>query len=234
MSESADMTDDATPQGDDLLAAELVLGLLEGDEQRSALTRSQSDPVFAARVAGWQERLVPLTDKIAPKVPRARVKKQLLNRLFQTQPVPLSQRLWVWKGFTFAALVLAGYLGVQQLGPDQPSTGRALFATQLSSDEIPLRVLAVFDPARGDVALSRQIGVEAVGRAFELWAIVPEAAPVSLGVLAAGETSRVALPPALRARASEVTLAISDEPAGGSPTGAPTGTILAASAWTEL
>lgn len=228
------MTEQDMPQGDDLLAAELVLGLLEGEEQQSALSRSRNEPAFAALVAGWQERFVPLTDDIAPVTPPARVRKRLLKRLFQTRPVPLSQRLWVWKGLSFAALVLAGYLGVQQLGPEVPEAQRALFATQLSGTAVPLEVLAVVDPARGDVVLSRLAGSAPAGRTFELWVIAPQAAPVSLGLLAEGDRLRVALPQDLRARAAELTLAISDEPSGGSPTGAPTGDILAASALTEL
>ncbi|MEH6646927.1 anti-sigma factor [Sulfitobacter sp.] len=228
------MVDESTPQGDNLLAAELVLGLLAGDEQRDALTKSRTEPTFAALVAGWQERFVPMTDAIEPVAPPRRAKKRLLKRLFNTMPVPLSQRLWVWKGLSVAALAVATYLGVQQLAVNPVSGTDALYATQLSSTDVPLQVLAVFDSARGDVALSRVAGKEGESRAFELWAIVPEAAPVSLGVLSEEATMRVSLPQALRDRAGELTLAISDEPAGGSPTGAPTGSILAAAPLTEL
>ena len=232
MSEQSDMVDESMPQGDDLLAAELVLGLLAGEEQRDALTRSRTEPAFAALVAGWQERFVPMTDAIEPVAPPRRAKKRLLKRLFNAPPVPLSQRLWVWKGLSVAAVAIAAYLGVQQLAVD-PSPD-AIYATQLSGTDVPLQVLAVFDSARGDVALSRVAGTEVQGRAFELWAIVPEAAPVSLGVLSADATMRVSLPQELRDRAGELTLAISDEPTGGSPTGAPTGSILAIAPLTEL
>ena len=234
MSEQSDMVDESMPQGDDLLAAELVLGLLREEEQREALARSATDPAFAALVAGWQERFVPMTDAIAPVNPRRRAKKRLLKRLFDTGPVPLSQRLWVWKGLSFAALAAAAYLGVQQLAVDPPSGADAIYATQLSGTETPLQVLAVLDLAKGDIALNRVAGTEAEGRSFELWAIVPDAAPVSLGVLTAQSTMRVSLPQSLRDRAGELTLAISDEPAGGSPTGAPTGSVLAAAPLTEL
>lgn len=230
----SDDPQDFTPQGDNLLAAELVLSLLEGDELQRARARTMTDAAFAARVAGWQERLVALTDDIAPVAPPRRARKRLMKRLFTAPPVPLSERLWVWKGLTIAAVSLAAYLGIQQLGPEEPQGTTALFATQLANEAAALQVLAVLDPASGDVSLSRVSGQEAAGRAFELWAIVPDAAPVSLGVLPDGERMRVTLPEALRGREGQITLAISDEPAGGSPTGAPTGDILAAAAVTEL
>lgn len=222
------------PQGDDLLAAELALGLLDGEELAQARLRAARDPAFALLVNGWQERLVAMTDSIAPVAPPKRVKKRLEKALFAPRRVPLSERLWVWKGLSLAAIALAAYLGIQQLGPQAPATDGALYATQLTGEAVPLQVLAVLDTARGDVAVSRVAGAEAPGRVFELWAIVPEAAPVSLGVLDAGGTMRVALPDALRGRAAEITLAISDEPTGGSPTGAPTGAVLAAAPLVEL
>lgn len=226
--------EDTLPEDEALLAAELALRLLEGDDEREASRRLARDPAFAELVAGWQERLIPMTEDIAPVRPARRVKKRLMKRLFPGARVPLSERLWVWKGLAVAALVLAGYLGVQQLGLDQPDRPAALFATQLSGDAIPLQVLAVLDTGSGDLALNRIAGTPATGRAFEVWAILPDAAPVSLGLLQEAQNLRVSLPQDLIARAGEITLAISDEPAGGSPTGAPTGDVLAAAAVTAL
>ncbi|MDX1636239.1 MAG: anti-sigma factor, partial [Marinobacter sp.] len=62
---------------------------------------------------------------------------------------------------------------------------------------------------------------------YELW-IVPESGnPLSLGVVPVGGVYQVTLTDEARqALSSSRTLAISLEPAGGSPTGAPTGPIL--------
>ncbi|MCX7567547.1 anti-sigma factor [Sulfitobacter sp. F26169L] len=234
MSDFSDIDDVPQPEGADLLAAELVLGLLEGEERLAAQRRVASDVEFAALVAAWQERMVAMTDSIEPVVPPKRVKKRLMKALFNAPAVPLSERIWVWKGLSFAAIALAAYLGIQQLGPEPPVAGDVLYATQLTGETVPLQVLAVLDPLRGDLTVSRVAGEEARGRAFELWAILPQQAPVSLGVLPVDEKMRVVLPNDLRSRAAEITLAISDEPQGGSPTGAPTGAVLAASAVTEI
>lgn len=223
------------PEDDDeLLAAELALRLLEGDEEREARRRLARDPAFAERVAFWEERLIAMAVDFKETKPPRRAKKRLFKRLFPQTRVPLGQRLWVWKGLAFAAFVAAAYLGMQQLAPVAPEGEEPLFATQLTGQDVPLEVLAVLDPDRGDLALSRVSGEEAPGRVFELWAIVPDSPPVSLGVLPQEDRTRVTLPPELLARAAEITLAISDEPTGGSPTGAPTGDVLAASPVTEL
>ena len=66
------------------------------------------------------------------------------------------------------------------------------------------------------------------GRAFELWAIPgANAAPISMGVLRPASPNVVALPPAVAERlGGGVALAVSIEPPGGSPTGAPTGPVV--------
>jgi anti-sigma-K factor RskA len=60
-------------------------------------------------------------------------------------------------------------------------------------------------------------------RALELWAVPGQGAPRSLGVVAAQGTTTVIRAELLRNTAA---FAVSVEPAGGSPTGAPTGPII--------
>ena len=55
----------------DLLAAEYVLGSLEGDERREAERLLAGDPAFARSVAAWQQRLTPLAAHVAPVAPPA-------------------------------------------------------------------------------------------------------------------------------------------------------------------
>ena len=49
-----------TPPEQDLLAAELALGLLDGTERAEALRLCLSDPAFARAVDAWSIRLSPL------------------------------------------------------------------------------------------------------------------------------------------------------------------------------
>ncbi|WP_407635523.1 anti-sigma factor [Marinobacter gelidimuriae] len=62
---------------------------------------------------------------------------------------------------------------------------------------------------------------------YELWIVPEDGQPLSLGVIPVGGVHQVTLTDAHRQALSQSrTLAISLEPLGGSPTGAPTGPIL--------
>ncbi|TIR45483.1 MAG: anti-sigma factor, partial [Mesorhizobium sp.] len=72
-------------------------------------------------------------------------------------------------------------------------------------------------------------GERAAGKDFELWMIEGKNAPVSMGVIPAGQTARMTISPAVQERLAQgAVLAVSLEPAGGSPTGQPTGPVVAA------
>jgi anti-sigma-K factor RskA len=230
------MTEPALPprDDDDFQAAEFALGLAEGEALTVARERARRDPEFAARVALWQERFVAMTDGIAPVEPPKRVKKRLFAQLFPKKRVPLMERLWVWKGLTLAALLALAYVAMPTLRPPAPDQPGPIFATQMRGDVDDLELLAVVDPARGELALRRLAGAAPDGRVLELWAILPDQDPISLGLLPEGESLRLALPEALSGQVPALTLAVTDEPPGGSPTGGPTGTIRALGTVNEI
>lgn len=224
-----------TPRDDDVLAAELVLGVASEKDLLEGRRRMATDSEFASRVVFWQERLSAMTDDINPVKPPARVKKKLLAQVFPKTCVSVLQRVWLWQGVSMVSVLFAGYLGVQLLEMNtRPDAQPTVLAAQLGSDTSALQVLAVVEPVKHEIALRRISGEVLPNRVFELWAILPDQAPVSLGVLPDSETVRVLVPEALRSQAAEITLAISDEPIGGSPTGAPTGAVLAAGEMKEL
>ncbi|MBN2630789.1 MAG: anti-sigma factor [Rhodobacteraceae bacterium] len=209
------MTDTSLPpeDDDDALAGEYVLGVLDLADRLAAEARIKADPVFAARVTDWETRLSPLNDGYDP-VPLPDLLPQIEARLF---PHPAharqSWRLWL-AGATAAAALAVGVLVLVPPAPQAP-----LLAT-LGSANAPQAYEARHDGSRLSV---RQIaGLPApAGQSYELWIIAPDAAPVSLGLLGAA-TLQVSTP---RPPAGWV-LAVSVEPAGGSPTGAPTGPVI--------
>ena len=68
---------------------------------------------------------------------------------------------------------------------------------------------------------------EAAGKSYELWALPRGGSPVSLGLLpAAGRAERTLSEPQRLALLAADKVAVSVEPAGGSPTGSPTGPIV--------
>ena len=218
-------TDDAplTPEEQaDALAAEYVLGVLPLSERLAVEARIKTDAAFAARVADWEDRLAPLNDGYA-EMPAPDLLPKIEARLFPAAAKPPRRPLFGWLAgaVTAVALVLTG---MAVLVP--PSAGTLVAV--LGEADAALRFEARFDGQA--LTVIRVAGSAAPeGQVQEVWLIAPEAAPVSLGLLP-GERLSVAYPEA----PAGWTLAVSLEPAGGSPTGAPTGPVLAAGLITDL
>jgi anti-sigma-K factor RskA len=117
----------------------------------------------------------------------------------------------------------------------QPDAVTPTSVARVVAQDNGLVVAAAYVEDSGQLFVERQIGARAQGRSLELWSIAGDAAPLSLGILATDETiNEIIIPESLRIKMVGATLAISDEPAGGSPTGAPTGAVLAVGEITTL
>lgn len=224
----SDVTPDTPRDADGLLAAEYVLRLLDPAEEARVAARLTREPALAEEVAAWQARLSGLDAEVAEVAPRAAVKSGLEQRLFGLPPrVSFWHRAGVWQGISLASLAVAAFFAVQSLQLPPEPTRAPLFVSDIAAADQSLRLLAVYDSAAAELRLTRTAGEAAAGRVLQLWAIAGDAAPVSLGVLPQDATAAVTLPDALRAQVGDLVLAVSDEPPGGSPTGAPTGAVLA-------
>lgn len=219
------------PEGDDLLAAEYVLGVLDPAMRPQVAARVERDREFAALVDAWTARLSPLDAGYAAAAPPASVKAALDRRLFSaaaTAKPSLWSSLAFWRGLSAAALALAVFAVVAPLLAPAPPPAERLVAS-LAAEGTDVRYVVVYDPVEGAVSLNHLAGDRAAGRDFELWVIEGDKAPVSAGVIAVGGNIHIVLSPDLAARiAAGAVLAISMEPKGGSPTGAPTGPVVAA------
>ncbi|MFG6083345.1 anti-sigma factor [Paracoccus litorisediminis] len=223
-----DRSDDG---GDDFLAAEFALGVLPGVELAALARRAEMDPAFARAVADWEERLLPLADGYAPADLPPGVKQTLDRHLFGIAGPAPRPGFWaslaLWRGLAgtaMAAFLLA--LIVPQLMP-KPAPPPDVMAS-LSAKASDVHYMAVYDAGTGTVRLAHMSGTPAAGRVFELWVVEGSAAPVSLGVIPTGAMVRIPISDAFRALlTSRAQMAISLEPPGGSPTGQPTGAVVA-------
>ena len=87
-------------------------------------------------------------------------------------------------------------------------------------------VTVTYDAREGRM-LVNPVGMDAGGKAAELWVIPAGGKPRSLGVIPDKAAATMVLPADRRALiAGGVTLAVSLEPQGGSPTGLPTGPVV--------
>tara|TARA_R110002033_G_scaffold2579_3_gene17427 strand:- start:359 stop:1030 length:672 start_codon:yes stop_codon:yes gene_type:complete len=223
------MTDvtDTFEDDDRALIGEYLLGLLSPEEEAAVERRLPQDRTLAQLHSDWAEALSPMLagrDVPAPACLRAEIEARLFR------PEPKRSRWWGWAGIV-AGPVAAFALAVFLL---QPPTG---FVPTLNA-EMPgiegsgagdLYLAAGTDGT--DLLIIRRSGEPLPGRVLQLWLIAGDAAPVSLGVLP--DQDRVVIP-APAGLTAGVVLAVSDEPPGGSPTGQPTGAVLAAGPLSDL
>lgn len=226
-------TDDAY-DNDDALAAEYVLHLLDDDERQAFERRLKDDRQLMARVYEWEARLAPLADELAEESPSAAVKSRLLGSISGETSARRSSPLWAWLA---GGVVAAGVLGVVLLG--NPFTGSPdltpAFQAELASEDRSVVLVAGVIPATHEIVIDRVAGAPPAGSIHELWLIADGAdAPVSLGLIENEGTTRIRVPDDIAPGVRTGTIAISIEPPGGSPTGAPTGPVVATAQFRDV
>jgi anti-sigma-K factor RskA len=219
------------------IAGLYVLGLLDADRRNEVERDMENDATLRARVADWEERLLPLTRMVEPEpLPPglwSRIERSLWpvpRASAASAPSSLVSRLWdslaFWRslaatGFAAAMLLaVVGLPGTQQAGepkfmvvlvaPDDKAPGWVVQAsTEQSLKLIPLGVTEVPQ-----------------AKALQFWTKGDKwKGPVSLGLVQPGRPLDVQmkeLPPLEPDQLFEITL----EPEYGSPIGRPTGPIL--------
>jgi anti-sigma-K factor RskA len=215
----------------DQLAAQYALGTLRGRARDRFVKAARSDPVVAAAAHAWEARLGALAEAVPGVTPPPRVWTGIATRLGLRNAGQAGltwwQRLGFWRGFALASFAAALVLSIVQLLSPAVLPAESLVIVLAGPDARPAMIATA---ARGESVLTLKPVADVrpgPGRAFELWAVPESGAPQSLGVLPPVGIAKVTLrAPSGEALANVPMLAISLEPAGGSPTGQPTGPVL--------
>lgn len=238
--------DYSRPELADALAADYVCGALQGAARRRFETLLPAHANLRVAVRGWQDRLMPLTVAVEPVQPSAALWKKIEARLDAAHHAPAGtvrvaavaapgpgwwRQLAFWRGLSAVAGVAALGLGVllASPGPVLPPIIVVLSAAgpvpgAAAGSVLPASFVASIS-ADGRAMVTRplvNVSLQA-DRALELWSIPASGAPRSLGLISADKASVVQRGKVLEGTTA---LAVSLEPAGGSPTGAPTGPVL--------
>lgn len=221
----------------DVQAAELALGLLDGEERGAALRRVLHEHAFAIEVERWRLYFAQLFDLW----PEATPPEGLIDRIDLSLggPSPTRARRLPWPLLAIVSSAIAAVLlVVVALRPGPPPAPAPQPApTVIAAESGPLLVAgiaaekqavgALYQPDSGTLRVAAST-LAPKGRVAQLWVIGggEGAKPYPLGLLG-GAVTVIHLSPADRARiAAGATLAISIEPPGGSPTGQPTGPVV--------
>ncbi|WP_157267540.1 anti-sigma factor [Azohydromonas aeria] len=226
--------DYARPERAEALAAQYAAGTLRGPARRRFESLLAGHPALRAAVRAWERRLMPLSVALPPEEPPPHVWDGIERRLWPREaapaPLPWWQRLGLWRGVSAlagaAALALAVLVVRPQASP--PPVIVVLQGAAGTQAGSPAFVASFAGDGRSLVTRPLLPVSVAQDRTLELWALPPQGAPRSLGLISPEGVTvlpRERLPAAVLGPGTAA-LAVSLEPTGGSPTGAPTGPVL--------
>jgi anti-sigma-K factor RskA len=239
------MTDDRSTR--ETLAGEYVLGLLTGDELRRARERIASDPAFCDEVARWQGRLALLHAESEGVQPPADVWQRLEARLAASpandNQIAFRRQLLLWRSLAAGMAAVAASLALVLLF--EPRSSVVPSAPQAQQPSPPMvamlgsqgsmKVVASWNPSARQLILAvpGKMGTDP-NHSNELWIIPAGGKPKSLGTMPDAKQMHMQLANALATLLQQgATIAVSVEPRGGSPTGSPTGPVVASGALTR-
>ena len=217
------------------LAAEYVLGTMSARARRRFEINLKENPALRRAVAQWEKRLTPLALALPEIEPPSRVWQAIESRIRpgrQARP-GFWESLSFWRISSFASglVVLALLILVALPGvPPADDTRMVVVMNELQTSNPAMTVS--WEPRKpgNRVMRIRVIGHAdmAPGTAWELWMLPgKEQKPVSLGLITTHDAQTVIVPESLAAKLDGAEgLAMSVEPAGGSPTGLPSGPVL--------
>jgi anti-sigma-K factor RskA len=221
----------SNPKLQSLLAAEYVLGSLHGGARRRFESVLAREPRLRREVEYWQRRLNPLVETLQPVRPRRRVWRNIQNRIRgsgrESWPALVWDSLAFWRSLAAgsAAALLLAILAVQQLNTDYQQTIH--YVAVLKNEQAQPMLIATMD-AKNMLTLD-MLGPDNTGpdEVMEVWSLPRDGSkPVSLGLLKGRRARLVLTREQLEWLEAAGEIAISIEPAGGSPSGLPTGPVM--------
>lgn len=221
-----------TPERADALAAQYVLGTMSARARARFARLARGDPVLAAAIRAWEDRLSPLAESVAPVEPPASVWSAILARIDRAAAsTPERRTVWatvsLWRGLALTGFATAIALALVLLSPPLERPAATLVVVLAGQDAKPALVASA--DRNGRLLTVKAVAPLSPGadRSLQLWALPAAGNPRPLGLVPASGVVQIALPvDAGTALQNIPALAVSLEPRGGSPTGLPTGPVL--------
>jgi len=220
---------------DQVIAGEYVLGVLSADDRRKVEARMVLDGAFAAMVDHWQSNLSSFDEAYEPIAPPPKVLVAVERRLFAEEANPGAapggfwNSLALWRVLTLASVACLVTVATFSSGILTPASQTQPLVAELTGDaSTTINLLAQYDAGSGALKITPVAAKQAQAKSLELWLIEGDNPAKSLGILPQTGEGEIIIPPELRSKFGEgVTLAVSVEPFGGSPTGTATGPVVA-------
>lgn len=219
------------------LSAEYALGVVEGDALAEANRLHATDPEFREDALLWSSRFATLLDDVEAVDPPSELLPAILAQLPRAK-IHLGRPgdLRRWQAATAAMMALAAGLTMFIIVRPPTVVVRAPPLEGEKAERQPMvaaisgdgsRVVANWDGDGKLFVVPVEVPKAPDGRAHELWMIPNEGKPRSMGLMPEGPIVLNVARETADIFAVGATFAISIEPQGGSPTGQPTGPVIA-------
>jgi anti-sigma-K factor RskA len=222
-----------TPQDRENLAADFVLGTLDGSALAEAERLMTADVSFAREVEQWRLRLADFDRTAEVMAPPEALWTSIESELARPAAGPASPglfaNLWnslpAWRAIGLAAAGIAVALTIGLgFAVRQAQRTPAMIAILVDGDKAGA-VVHVFNDGRATLLPLTSIAVPS-DRSLQVWTLPSrERGPVSVGLMEQARTLALSLKDVPLPGANQL-FEITLEPKGGSPTGRPTGPIL--------
>ncbi|MBA4270801.1 MAG: hypothetical protein C0447_15525, partial [Methylobacterium sp.] len=226
----------------DALAGEYVLGLVEGADRERLEQRIAREPALAASVESWRGHLAAIDATARPIPPSPGLWAHIEAEIVAILPAAERGRakavkaggtlsdwwnsLFVWRGAALAGALAAILLAIGLNGAlDRAKRQPLMVAVLLTDANVAAAVVNTYRDGRVEMVPLQNIAVPA-GMALEIWTLWDRTVgPRSVGLIDRARTTPLRLDqlPLGKDQLFEITI----EPATGSPTGRPTGPIVA-------
>jgi anti-sigma-K factor RskA len=220
----------------ELLAGEYVLGLLSQAARGRFERLSVEDARLRAEVVAWEEKFCAWNLLLKPLMPPTSVWHKLQAQLklearAKQKPASGFSLKGFWSGAAVLATAFVLVVGVfigRSLVTAPPAAAPAGYLAVMSTPKgQPLWLITVHPQNRRVDMKALADNTPPPGKSYELWMLPGTGKPISLGLMNSTGSAHETLSPELLAALSKAKgLAISIEPAGGSPTGQPTGPVV--------
>lgn len=236
------------------LAADYAVGALRGPARRRFERLMAADATIAHIAEGWSLKLDALAEAAPAVTPPAAAWARIEARIAEAEaratrpaqrrslgellfarpmgaiPSIATSGLWYcvgfWRALGLVAAAAAIALTIYVVNAPQFGPAITTHVAVLAGGDAKPALVADLDLQSGRLHL-KSFAVASVesGKSLELWVLPPAGAPRSLGVIAGADYAVTLAKPDIADLAAGA-LAVSLEPAGGSPTGLPTGPVL--------
>lgn len=232
------MTDDNNIEE---LAAEFVVGTLDGEERAAVNQRRREDGVLDAAIVRWEQRLAPLLETVDPVTPPERLLEKIQQQLQlgdvsgastvislaqHKEKVAAGARPWklATGAMTALAACLAGFIVFS--APHVPDMSAKYVAVLQKESEKPAFLMTI-DMKSHMCAIKTVTSPPEPDKSYELWMVHDTfEKPKSMGLIAKNDMEVMPMSRDIEPDLyMDATFAVTLEPAGGSPTGQPTGPI---------